>query len=390
MCLIFTERQTTLPQIAVINYTEPNILLFGEVTMSHTKELVEEALEKLENFLEEKHLTEDLEIAAAKRTGINRYFNELGIQVVRVREWKSVQKFSTNYFGKLSSIQFLKSASRNPESFDEVYNLVADEASKATFDWYVQYRTAFAFIGGETYELFPTEIARDVWDHMQKGLKHKSGGIFEIESFSVQANPSELVGSFIVQQYRYDSIVEPKLGDIVFDIGAYIGDTALWFSKAVDPQGKVYAFEPVPSNFEKLKANLERNKVTNVIPLHLALSENEGEMQITSGGSGSAITETAGDTPVKVTTMDKFVEANKLPRVDFIKMDVEGHELRILAGARETIKTFKPSLALSAYHRGDDLIKLPKFLLELNPGYRFYLRHCTSTWGETVLYAVSS
>jgi len=56
--------------------------------------------------------------------------------------------------------------------------------------------------------------------------------------------------------------VEPKLGDIVFDIGAYVGDTALWFSKAVGPQGKVYAFEPEPSNFEKLKANLERNKVT--------------------------------------------------------------------------------------------------------------------------------
>ena len=69
-------------------------------------------------------------------------------------------------------------------------------------------------------------------------------------------------------------------------------------------------------------------------------------------------------------------------------MDVEDHELKVLAGARETIKNFKPSLALSAYHRGDDLIKLPKFLLELNPNYRFYLRHCTTRWGETVLYVV--
>jgi len=356
--------------------------------MSHTKELIEEALEKLEKYLEEKRLTEDLEVATAKRTGINFYFNKLGMQVVRLREWKSVQKFSTNYFGKLSSVQFLKSASPNPEDFDEIYNLLADEASKATFDWYVQYRTAFAFIGGETYELFPTEIARDVWDHMQKGLKHKSGGTFEIEGFTVQANPFELVGSFIVQQYRYGTIVEPKLGDIVFDIGAYVGDTALWFSKAVGPQGRVYAFEPEPNNFEKLKANLERNKVTNVIPLQLALSENEGEMQIASGGGSSAITETADGASVEVTTVDKFVEANKLPRVDFIKMDVEGHELKVLAGARETIKTVKPSLALSAYHRGDDLIELPKFLLELDPNYKFYLRHCGPSWAETVLYVV--
>ena len=359
--------------------------------MSHTKELIEEALEKLENFLDAKHLTEDFEVAnysaSVKRTGINRYFNKLGIQVVRLREWQYAQKFSTNYFGKLSSVQFLKSASRNPESFDEIYNLLADEASKTTFDWYVQYRTAFAFIGEEAYELFTPEITRETWDDMEKRLKHKSPGTFEIEGFTVQANPFELIGSFVVQQYRYGTIVEPKLGDIVFDIGAYVGDTALWFSKAIGPQGKVYAFEPEPSNFEKLKANLERNKVTNVIPLQLALSENEGEMQITSGEGGSAITETAGDTSVNVTTVDRFVEANKLPRVDFIKMDVEGHELKVLAGARKTIKTFKPSLALSAYHRGDDLIKLPKFLLELNPNYKFYLRHCTLIWGDTVLYA---
>jgi len=358
--------------------------------MSHTKELIEEALEKLEKYLEEKHLAEDLEAAyysaSVKRTGINRYFNELGIQVVRLREWKSWHKFSTNYFGKLSSVQFLKSASRNPESFDEIYNLLADEASKATFDWYVQYRTAFAFIGEEAYELFSPEITREAWDDMGKRLKHKSEGTFEIEGFTVQANPFELIDSFIVQQYRYGTIVEPKLGDIVFDIGAYVGDTALWFSKALGPQGRVYAFEPEPSNFEKLKANLERNKVTNAIPLQLALSENEGEMQIASGAGSSAITETAGGAPVKVTTVDKFVEANKLPQVDFIKMDVEGHELKVLAGARETIKTFKPSLALSAYHRGDDLIKLPKFLLELNPGYKFYLRHCSPNWPETVLY----
>jgi len=355
--------------------------------MSHTKELIEEALDKLERYLEEKSLIQ-LEFSS-HRTGINRYFNKLGIHVVRVREWQYAQKFSANYFGKLSSMQFLRSATCGPASFDEIYDLLADEASKAAFDWYVKYRTAYAFIGEGAYELFAPEITREAWEDMEKGLRRKSEGTFEIEGLIVQATPSELVGTFIIQQYRYDNIVEPKLGDIVFDIGAYVGDTALWFSKAVGPQGKVYAFEPEPGNFEKLKANLERNNVTNVIPLQLALSENEGEMQVASAGGSSIMTQARTGTSVKVTTIDKFVGANKLPRVDFIKMDVEGHELKVLEGAHETIKTFKPSLALSAYHRGDDLIKLPKFLLELNPNYNFYLRHCTSIWGETVLYAIT-
>lgn len=356
--------------------------------MSHTEELIEEALEKLEKYLGAKHLTEDLEVAS-KRTGINRYFNKLGIQLVRLREWKSVQNLSASYFGKLSSVQFLKSASRNPESFDEIYNLLADEASKATFDWYVKYRTAYAFIGEGAYELFPPEITREAWDDMEKRIGRSANRLYEVDDFTIEGTSVELVSNFVVQQYRYDSIVEPKLGDITFDIGAYVGDTALWFSKAVGPKGKVYAFEPEPSNFEKLKAHLERNKVTNIIPLQLALSENEGEMHVSSGGSFSTIIQAGTGTSVEVTTIDRFVEANKLPRVDFIKMDVEGHELKVLAGARETIKTFKPSLALSAYHRGDDLIKLPKLLLELNPNYRFYLRHCRPSWNETVLYAQS-
>jgi len=135
------------------------------------------------------------------------------------------------------------------------------------------------------------------------------------------------------------------------------------------------------------RAKLERNKVTNVIPLQLAVSETEGEMQVSSAAGSSVITQAGTGLSVKVTTIDKFVEANKLPRVDFIKMDVEGHELKVLEGADETIKTFKPSLALSAYHRGDDLIELPQLLLKFYPHYEFYLKHCNPSWPETLLYA---
>jgi len=308
--------------------------------------------------------------------------------VVRVREWESRYRFNTNHFSKLSTVQFLKAATCNPETFDEIYNLLADEASKTTFDWYVQYRTAYAFIGEAAYELFTPEITTGAWNDMEKRIGRNTNHVYEVDEFTIEGTADELVGTFIVQ-HRYDSIVEPKLGDVVFDIGAYVGDTALWFSKAVGPQGKVFAFEPEPRNFEKLKANLERNKVTNVIPLQLALSENEGEMRVSSGAGSSVITQAGTGKSVKVTTIDNFVEANTLPRVDFIKMDVEGHELKVLTGARETIKTFKPSMALSAYHRGDDLVELPKLLLKLNPNYEFCLRHCSPGWAETVLYATS-
>lgn len=355
--------------------------------MSHTKELIEEALDKVEEYLEEKHLSEDIAISTVRRTGVNKYFHRLGIQVVRVKEWQSVQKWHTNYFGKLSSFQFLRLASNDPSAFDKTYKLLADEQSKQIFDWYVRYRTAHAFIGEEAYEIFASPITKELWQEMETKVKIKSKNIVSINGFDIEASKDSIVYSFLVEQYSYDNIVKAKEGDVVFDVGAYVGDTALWFSRSVGHRGKVYAFEPEPENFKKLKLNLERNRTQNIVPLQLALSDDEGEMIISGGGGGATVANDVNGIPVMVTTIDKFVEDNNITRVDFIKMDVEGHELNVLKGAAETIKTFKPSLALSAYHCGDDFVKLPKFLLELNPNYKFYLRHCSYSWIETVLYA---
>jgi len=355
--------------------------------MSHTKELIEETLDKLEKYLEEKHLSEDITIFTVRRTGLNRYFNKLGIQVVRINEWQYAQKWYTNYFGKLSSFQFLRLASNDPSAFDTTYELLADEQSKRTFDWYVRYRTAHAFIGEEAYEIFASPITKELWQEMETKVEIKSKNIVSINDFDIEASKDSIVYSFLVEQYSYDNIVRAKEDDVVFDVGAYVGDTALWFSRLVGHRGKVYAFEPEPENFKKLRLNLERNRAQNIVQLECALSDEEGEMIISGGGSSATVANDVNGIPVMVTTIDKFVKDNNLTRVDFIKMDVEGHELNVLKGAAETIKTFKPRLAISAYHRGDDLVKLPKFLLELNPNYKFYLRHCSCSWIETVLYA---
>jgi len=220
---------------------------------------------------------------------------------------------------------------------------------------------------------------------METQVKTKSKNIAAIDEYDIEASKDSVVYSFLVEQYSYDNIVKAKEDDVVFDVGAYVGDTALWFSRLVRHRGKVYAFEPEPENFRKL--NLERNRTQNIVPLPLALSDDEGEMVIFGSGSSATVANDDNGIPVMVTTIGKIVKDNNLTRIDFIKMDVEGHELNVLKGAAETIKTFEPSLALSAYHRGDDLVVLPKLLLALNPEYKFYLKHCSCTWIETVLLA---
>jgi len=87
-------------------------------------------------------------------------------------------------------------------------------------------------------------------------------------------------------------------------------------------------------------------------------------------------------------SIDDFVVERKLDKVDFIKLDIEGSEGDAIHGAAETIRKFKPRLAISLYHKNDDFLAIPKSIKTLRPDYRFFLGHYTVTGWETVLYAV--
>ena len=72
-----------------------------------------------------------------------------------------------------------------------------------------------------------------------------------------------------------------------------------------------------------------------------------------------------------------------------IKMDIEGAETEALKGAKMIIKRDKPVLAISIYHKPEDIIELPELISDIHEGYKFYLRHYSLSWYDTVLYAIS-
>ena len=110
-----------------------------------------------------------------------------------------------------------------------------------------------------------------------------------------------------------------------------------------------------------------------------------------SNGPGTRVgpesTRSESPNAVQTVTIDDYVVRQKLPRVDFIKLDIEGAELQALQGASQTIKSFKPRLAISVYHKDDDLLLIPAWLDALGVGYRFFLDHFTIHTEETVLFA---
>jgi len=123
-----------------------------------------------------------------------------------------------------------------------------------------------------------------------------------------------------------------------------------------------------------------------IIPIQQILLDKQDRVNINSTGTGSSTTLGGGNTVVKSLTLDSFVERQKLERVDFIKLDVEGAELSILKGALETIKKFKPKMAISIYHKPEDIITIPLFLFNVLPQAKFYLSHKFYDCDETVLF----
>lgn len=167
--------------------------------------------------------------------------------------------------------------------------------------------------------------------------------------------------------------VTVKPGDIVIDAGSWCGDFAAYASVK---GAKVYAFEPTDTTFEFLKKTAELNE--NIIPIKKGLSDEAKSMTLFeypeyNTGSNSLWDKGAASTKavstVETVRLDDFVREHNLPRVDFIKSDIEGFERRMLAGAQETLARFAPKLALCTYHLPDDPQVMAELILKANPKY---------------------
>jgi FkbM family methyltransferase len=136
----------------------------------------------------------------------------------------------------------------------------------------------------------------------------------------------------------------------VLDIGANIGNHALAFATRA---AQVHAFEPIPAIYRLLAANVQDNDLRNVQTHALALSDQGGTATIYmvrqgNFGASSFDQRSEGVEPVEVTRMtgDDFVRQQAISRVDFIKIDVEAHEVYVLKGLMQTLQRDLPWLTM--------------------------------------------
>ncbi len=177
-------------------------------------------------------------------------------------------------------------------------------------------------------------------------------------------------------------------GDIVLDCGASDGD----FTREALRAGasKVISIEIAPASAECIRRNLANEIAAGrVVVYPKGVWDRDDTLMLQVDDSNFAANTvvlhpgtTHPSVQVPLTTIDKIVAELGLPRVDFIKMDIEGAEVNALAGARETISRFKPRLAITAEHKPDDEVEIPRAVRKIRADYQMECGQCLEANGR--------
>jgi len=191
------------------------------------------------------------------------------------------------------------------------------------------------------------------------GERHGDGGDLEVVRAGLRwrLDPSDAVAQDLYwcgvkdqwELYHIRRLL-PRDGTVI-DAGANFGYYACVLGSHLDGVGRVYAFEPFPGTFERLKTNIKLNVLSEkVIAVPRGLSDHAGScgMQTDNTNSGAHYL-IDGKGAIEITTLDAFCADHRLQRLDFLKIDVEGLEMAVLRGGREVIRQHRPMLQVEVH-----------------------------------------
>jgi FkbM family methyltransferase len=186
----------------------------------------------------------------------------------------------------------------------------------------------------------------------------------------------------------FEDFIKLKENANFYDIGVLDGFNSDIFIQKYN-YGEILMIEPMPSSYNALLQKYSKNDRIKIT--QCAVSNNTGEAEfyinIEDPSQASLInSSTANKIKIRLETIDQLYEKSKI-KPDFIKMDIEGAEIKALMGALNVIKKIKPTLAISVYHDANHILEAFELLQKSTPEYKFYMRHYTEGYTETVLFA---
>lgn len=197
---------------------------------------------------------------------------------------------------------------------------------------------------------------------------------------------------------HYTEFVNKDAVKVIFYGGYFDGAQALSFPRQFKNLEVVYVFEPMYEKFKNKVYDKFIKKTGLYKIIEKGLYDKEAEVMyeenLNCGGSSRIASNPASTSKdcnylnISTTSIDCFKKENKISKIDFIKMDIEGAELPALKGGINTIITDRPQLAISIYHSFSDFINIPIWMYENLKDYTFRLGHYHSITSETVIYAI--
>jgi len=189
--------------------------------------------------------------------------------------------------------------------------------------------------------------------------------------------------AFRPREQYFEDFLELGRRDVFVDAGGYDGDTTEEFCRRYPDYEKIYLFEPSSNNLNKAQTRLKDFRDIKFV--QLGLSDTEGKLQFNAEGGSASCVSSSGTCQINVTTIDRYIDE----KVTFIKMDLEGWEIKALQGAMSHLVDDFPALAIAVYHNASDFWQIFEYVKNIHKDYKVYLRHYTEGWSETVMYFVS-
>lgn len=206
--------------------------------------------------------------------------------------------------------------------------------------------------------LFDERIATWLYRKYIKNKFYSGITWFDEEKLAIYFTNKEYIERRVWMMGEYETEVlkafelSVKKDAVALDIGANIGINAMRLSKLVGEYGKVYAFEPIPFNQNRLKKNIALNNIDNINVMEFALGLNNEQLSIAIDANeenmGAISLRNPQEQGVAITVRngDDWVKEQQIEKIDFMKIDVEGFEWNVITGLSETIKKYHPSILI--------------------------------------------
>lgn len=188
---------------------------------------------------------------------------------------------------------------------------------------------------------------------------------------------------WVIREQYFDEVIALEREETFVDAGVFDCGTDIDFIARCPDYKEIIAFEPDPMQYSNCLDRIQVCQMHDITIHNVGLWNEKGTLPFLVGGASSRVSDN-GTIMVQLDALDHILSEG----ASYIKMDIEGAELKALEGARNTIVNYKPKLAICVYHKPEDIIEIPLYIHKIVPEYRFYLRHHSKTAEETVLYAI--